>query len=132
MGDWIKRAVMLALVGAAAWKAWGVYKGRGESHQVVFRVEGPPLCQVQIRYEAGEAVRSERTTLEWQSEALTARGSDDVALTVDVPLSCGWQPSQVRCAIDRDGAPWKQGEAARVDDTRDGSLASYRCSVESR
>ncbi|MFO0646954.1 MAG: hypothetical protein U0326_12005 [Polyangiales bacterium] len=132
MGEWIKRAVLLALVGAAVWRGYRYWKGGSATHQLTFRVEGPNSCHVQIRTQAGETLRNESPTLEWTSEPVEARGHAEVALTVDIPLACGWQPSQVHCFVDRDGAPWKQADTARVDDPRDGSLASYRCMIEAK
>ncbi len=130
MGDWIKRVVFIALVGAAAFRGYTYWKSSRVEHQFAFRVEGPNSCHVQIRTQAGETLRNENPTLEWSSETFTAKGDAEVALTVDIPLSCGWAQSAVRCYIDRDGAPWKQSETARITDPRDGSLASFRCSIE--
>lgn len=132
MGEWIKRAVFAALFGAAALRGYKYFRASRAEHQLVFRVEGPNSCHVQIRTQAGEVLRNENPTLEWTSEPITAKGDAEVALTVDIPLSCGFAQSQVRCFIDRDGAPWKQAETARINDPRDGSLASYRCSIEAQ
>jgi hypothetical protein len=132
MGDWIKRAVFFALIAAAGWRGYKYWKGGNATHQIVFRAEGPNSCHVQIHTQAGEILRTESPTLEWTSDPVEARGHAELNITLDFPLSCGWQPEQVHCFIDRDGAPWKQGDTARVNDPRDGSLASYRCVVDAK
>lgn len=132
LGDWIKRVVFLALVGAAGWRAWSYWRMRGTTHQFVFKAEGPTMCRVTLRYEAGGAPAQDENTLVWESAPVTAAGTAEVAFTVDVPLSCGWQPEQVRCAVERDGAPWKAAVARRLNDPSTGTLERYRCEVTAR
>ncbi len=129
MGEWIKRVVLLACVAAALWRGWAYWRARDAQHQFVFRVEGPVSCRVEMRWEAGAVPGREESTLEWQSEPVTARGTESVSLTVDVPLTCGWQPEQVRCFVLRDGAPWKDATARRLNDPSNGNLVGYRCEV---
>lgn len=132
MGDWIKRVVFLALVGAAVWKGWSYWRQRNTSHQLVFKAEGPTMCAVTLRYEVGGAPVQEENTLLWESAAVTAAGAAEVSFVVDVPLSCGWQPEQVRCAVERDGAPWRSAVARRINDPSSGTLTRYRCEVTAR
>lgn len=129
MGDWIKRALLLALAAAAAWKGWRYWRGRDAVHRLAFRVEGPPSCGVAIRYGTADAPRDEQRWLAWEGGEVEARGHVEAKLSVDVPLACNWQPSQVRCFVDRDGAPWKQAEATRVTNPANGELTGLRCEV---
>ncbi|MFO0607841.1 MAG: hypothetical protein U0324_32050 [Polyangiales bacterium] len=129
LGDWIKRAVLVALVAAAAWKGYGYWRLRNVTHQLVFKADGPPICSVTLRHEVGGAPAQEENSLAWESPPVTAAGTAEVAFTVDVPLSCGWQPEQVRCSIERDGAPWKDAVAQRINDPSTGTLTRYRCEI---
>ncbi len=130
MGDWIKRAVIVALLGVAARQGIAWWKRSHSTHQLTFRVEGPPMCHVRITTVAGSPLANEDTSIPWASAPVSVPGSAEAEITVDIPLSCGWAPSDVHCAIDRDGQPWRDAEASRVTDTRDGSLASFRCRLE--
>jgi hypothetical protein len=129
LGDWIKRLVLLALVAAAGWRAWGYWRQRNTTHRFVFRAEGPPICRVTLRYEVGGVPMQEENSLLWESPPVSAAGTSEVNFTVDVPLSCGWQPEQVRCAVERDGVPWKQAVAQRINDPSTGTLTRYRCEI---
>jgi hypothetical protein len=132
MGDWIKRGIVLACAVLGALKGYAWFKGRNTTHTMMFRAEGPPVCQVQMHYEAGPLARDDTRTLMWESETLETRGHAAIVLRVEVPLSCGWQPEQVRCFVDRDAAPWKSAVAERVTNPSDGSLANYLCKIEAR
>jgi hypothetical protein len=132
LGDWIKRAFVLACVAGAAWKGWSYWRLRSATHQFVFKADGPTMCSVTLRYETGGAPVQEENTLLWESPPVSAAGTAEVGFSVDVPLSCGWQPEQVRCAVERDGAPWKTAVAQRVNDPSNGNLARYRCEVTAR
>lgn len=132
MGDIIKRVLLAALVAAAGFKGYQYWKGGSVTHQVTFRAEGPNSCHVQVHYGTGDAPAADTTTLEWAQGPVETRGHAHATLSVDFPLSCGWQPEQVRCFIDRDGAPWKEAVARRVTDPTDGTPRSMRCEVEGR
>jgi hypothetical protein len=131
MNDWVKRGLLGVIFAVAAQRGFVWWKGNNAHHQMMFRAEGPTSCQVQIRYDADTPMQ-DNATLEWASPVVETHGHTEVSLTIDIPLSCGWQPSQVHCFIDRDGVAWKQSEATRVTDTRDGTTASYRCEINAR
>jgi hypothetical protein len=132
MGDLIKRGVFLAALGFAAWRAYQYWQGRDAVHQVVFKVEGPTSCQVPITYGTESAPQNERTTLAWESAPVATRGNAGLTLSVSIPLSCGWQPEQVTCVIERDGNPWKSAVGRRITDSANGDLASLRCEISAR
>ena len=129
MGERIKQVLLLAIVALGAWQGYKHWQRRGTTGSFEFVVEGPPFCSVEIRAVAGEQATTENHTLPWRSAPRVVTQASDIDLQVDIPLSCGWQPEQVRCSVVRDGAPFREGETTRVINPQDGTPRALRCAV---
>jgi hypothetical protein len=129
MGDRIKQLLLLAVVVVGAWQGWKRYQRSQVSGSFEFVVEGPGFCAVEIRAVAGDQATTETRPLPWRSAPRVVTGGTDLDLQVDIPLSCGWQPEQVRCSVLKDGAPFREGETTRVMNPQDGTPRALRCAV---
>jgi hypothetical protein len=130
MGDKLKGLAFVALLAVAGWQGYERFHGSNEAHRFGFSVEGPQGCRVQLDYGVGDARRADLQGLPFDGEPGESRGNPAVALRARVPASCGLQPEQVRCAVTRDGAPWRQAVARRTTDAINGDPNGSLCEVE--
>jgi hypothetical protein len=132
MGDRIKQLLLLAVVVVGAWQGWKRWKQGNTTGSFVAVVDGPSFCSVEVRFVVGDQTLTESHTLPWRSAAVVNTQAADIDLEVDIPLTCRWQPAQVQCAIERDGAAWRSSEASVVTNPQDGTPHAQRCAVRSR
>lgn len=117
MNRWVRIGVVIAAAGLGATQYMRYRAKSNETHQIVFKVEGPTACQAQITTQIGETPAQTEVTVPWESDAAEARGHGHARIEVHFPVGCG-APSQVSCSIERDGAQWKRAEGRRISSTQ--------------
>ncbi len=117
MNRWVRIGIVLAAAGLGASQYMRYRAKSNETHQLVFKVEGPTTCLAQITTQIGETPAATEVTVPWESDPAEARGHTPARIEVHFPVGCG-APQQVSCAIERDGAAWKRAEGRRISSTQ--------------